>query len=1019
MNTTDNSERGFQRLIVKALVEQARYAESTSQEFDREFCLNTAQLYEFIRSTQPEHDELIRKKGERSFLLRLEKKIREKGVIETLRKGVKHFDKTIDLFYPQPVSLYNLKDQERYEANIFSVTQELRYTDEHGNRIDLVIFLNGLPIITMELKNAFTYQAVKQAIKQYQDTRSPKDTIFQFGRCLVHFAVDTDLVYMSTELKGKNTLFLPFNKGLNDGRPAKPFGAGNPPNPNGLKTAYLWEEVLSKASLSNIIEKFAQIVKEDDDPCSKKLGLKATGKKRLIFPRYHQLTVVRQLLAHVKEHGVGQRYLIQHSAGSGKSNSIAWLAHQLVGLYDRTHTQPLFDSIIVVTDRTVLDRQIKETIKKFYHVGSVVEAITGVGGSKTGQLKEALANRKKIIIVTVQTFPFLLNEMDELSDCRFAIIIDEAHSSQSGETAAKMNAVLASKTLNDLPRDAEGNIADEDLINHIIESRKMLKNASYFAFTATPKNKTLETFGVPHKDVNENGEEKTRFDPFHTYSMQQAIEEEFIVDVLGQYTTYNSYYKLRKAVEGNPDYETKEANKKLRAYVEGHEFAIAEKAKIMIDHFQRDVHHLINGQAKAMVVTKSIEAAMKYKDAFDAYLQEIRSPYKAIVAFSGKKKHYNTGEEMSEADMNKFPDDDNDIPCQFRKQEYRFLIVAEKFQTGFDQPLLHTMYVDKQLSGVAAVQTLSRPNRAYKPHKHDTFILDFYNSADEIKEAFQDYYTTTILSEETDANKLNDLEDGLAEYQIYTQEDVQRYFTLYYSNADRSQTDPFLDRVVALFQQELQKDEQVDFKSKAKSFVRTYSYLAKLLDFNNPDWERLWLFLKYLIPKIKVQDEDDEDNVLEAVDMDSYRVSKQQSAKIDLASETAGIYPIPVSEGGSLAEKVFDSLEAIIVAFNKRHGDIEWTDRDKVNKILFHDIPEQLQEDQETLATLHNSDKQNAKISIDKKIFDVIQDLMFSHTELYKKFVDDADFKHRYQDFIFDILWQKAQQPSMMARSSL
>lgn len=455
--TTDNSERGFQRLIVKALVEQARYAESASQEFDREFCLNRAQLYAFIKTTQPEHYELIRKKGERSFLLRLDKKIREKGIVETLRKGVKHFDKTIDLFYPQPVSLYNLKDLERYEANIFSVTQELRYTDEHGNRIDLVIFVNGLPIITMELKNAFTHQAVKQAIKQYQDTRSPKDKIFQFGRCLVHFALDTDLVYMTTELQGKNTLFLPFNKGLNDGKATAPFGAGNPPNPNGLKSAYLWEDVLSKASLSNIIEKFAQIVKEDDDRCRKKLGLKASGKKKLIFPRCHQLTVVRQLLAHVKEHGVGQRYLIQHSAGSGKSNSIAWLAHQLVGLYDKNHTLPLFDSIIVVTDRTVLDHQIRETIKKFSYVNRVVEAITGIGGSKTGQLKAALANRKKIIIVTVQTFPFLLKEMDELTDCRFAIIIDEAHSSQSGDTASKMNAVLASKNLNDLPRDAEGN----------------------------------------------------------------------------------------------------------------------------------------------------------------------------------------------------------------------------------------------------------------------------------------------------------------------------------------------------------------------------------------------------------------------------------------------------------------------------------------------------------------------------------------------------------------------------------
>jgi type I restriction enzyme, R subunit len=1007
LSTTDNSERGFQKLIVKELIEKQNYVEAVSTDFDKEFCVNKKQLFQFIENSQPKSWQLIQKKGERNFLLRLDKKLREKGIIETLRKGVKFFDKTVETFYPQPVSNFNENDLKRYNKNIFSVTQELKYTTDNENRIDLVIFLNGLPVITLELKNAFTHQAVKNAIRQYQASRNPKDKIFNFARCMVHFAADTDLVYMTTELKGQNTFFLPFNKGLNDGKPIKPFGAGNPVNPSGLKTAYLWEEVLTKASLSNIIEKFAQVVSEDDDPCNKKLGIKTRGKKKLIFPRYHQLSSVRQLLKHTKKNGVGNRYLIQHSAGSGKSNSIAWLAHQLANLYDVSNTSHLFDSIIVVTDRTVLDRQIRETIKKFAHVEKVVAAITGSGESKTGQLKEALANHKKIIIVTVQTFPFLLNEMDDLQDCNFGIIIDEAHSSQSGESAAKMNAVLASKNVDDLPRDAEGNISTEDLVNHIIESRKMLQNASYYAFTATPKNKTLETFGVPEKYTDENGEEKNRFNPFHTYSMKQAIEEEFILDVLGYYTTYNSFYKLRKDVEDNPEYETKEANKKLRAYVEGQEFAITQKAKIMIEHFHRDVHHLINGNAKAMVVTKSIEAAMKYKDAFDAYLKEINSPYKAIVAFSGKKKHYKTGVELSEADMNNFPDGDNDIPCQFRRNEYRFLIVAEKYQTGFDQPLLHTMYVDKQLSGIAAVQTLSRLNRSYKPYKKDTFVLDFYNSEEDIQLAFQDYYTTTLLSQETDSNKLNDLEEGLADYQVYSEEDVKRYFELYYSNAERSATDPIIDKAAAYFDSELSQEEKVDFKSKAKSFVRTYSYLAKLLDFNNAMWEMLWLFLKYLIPKLHIDDETDEENILEAVNMDSYRVSKQQSSKINLVEEPASVEPIPVSEGGGLRENHYDNLENIINEFNHRFGDIEWTDADKVNKILTQEIPEQLGIDASILETIKNSDKQNAKVSMDKRLFDLMQGLMFSHTEIYKKFVDDPDFKNRYQDFIFDIMWEK------------
>lgn len=1008
--TTDNSERGFQKFIVKELVEKQLYIESSSKEFNQEFCINKTQLIDFIEQSQPESFEFIQRKGERNFLLRLDKKLREKGIIETLRKGVKFFDKTITLFYPQPVSNYNTKAIERYRKNIFAVTQELKYTSDNQNRIDLVIFLNGLPIITMELKNAYTQQAVKNAIRQYQTTRSPKDKIFNFARCMVHFAADTDLVFMATHINEKKTFFLPFNKGLNDGNPYKTFGAGNPLNPNGHKTAYLWEEVLTKASLSNIIEKFAQVISDEDDPCSKKLGIKTKNKKKLIFPRYHQLAGVRQLLAHTKQNGVGNRYLIQHSAGSGKSNSIAWLAHQLANMYDAANTNHLFDSVIVVTDRTVLDRQIRETIKKFSHIDKVIAAITGSGDSKTGQLKAALANHKKIIIVTVQTFPFLLNEMDDLQDNSFAIIIDEAHSSQSGDTAAKMNAVLASKNIQYVPLDEEGNVSTEDLVNHIIESRKMLENANYYAFTATPKNKTLETFGVPEKYLDEDGEEKTRFNPFHTYSMKQAIEEEFILDVLSNYTRFNSYYKLRKSVEENPEYETKEANKKLRAYVEGQVFAISEKAKIMIDHFHRDVHHLINNEAKAMVVTKSIEAAMKYKDAFDAYLDEIKSPYKAIVAFSGKKKHYKSGEELSESDMNKFPDGDNDIPCQFRRKEYRFLIVAEKYQTGFDQPLLHTMYVDKQLSGIAAVQTLSRLNRANKPHKKDTFVLDFFNPLEDIQLAFQDYYTTTILSEETDANKLNDLEDGLEEYQVYSEEDILQYFELYYSNAERSETDPLIDKAEAYFNNELSKSEQVDFKSMAKSFVRTYSYLAKLLDFNNPQWEMLWLFLKYLIPKLKIEDDLDEENILEAVDMDSYRVSKQQSAKISLVEEPSLVDPIPVSEGGGFGENQFDSLENILEEFNHRFGDIEWTDADKVNQILTKEIPGQLGIDISIQETIQNSDRQNAKVSMDKKLLDVMQGLMFSHTEIYKKFVDDPDFKNRYQDFIFDIMWEKMKQ---------
>ncbi|RLC02910.1 MAG: hypothetical protein DRI57_29630 [Deltaproteobacteria bacterium] len=540
MKTSDTSEKGFQKLIVRELTENQDYIETESNEFDREFCVNRAVLSEFIQNSQPESWNFIQKKGERPFLSRLDNKIRKEGIIKVLRKGVKHLDKTISLFYPEPNSLHNIKDRKRYEANIFSVTQELVYTDSNKNRLDLVIFLNGLPIITLELKNAYTHQAVRNAIRQYKYDRSPKDKIFHFARCLVHFAADTDLVFMTTQLNGKNTFFMPFNKGLNNGASSAPFGAGNPLNPDGLKTAYLWEDIFSKESLANIIEKYAQVLTEKDPDTDR-------SKRKLIFPRYHQLTVVRKMLAHAKAKGVGQRYLIQHSAGSGKSNSITWLAHQLVGLYDQSNVSPLFDSIIVVTDRTILDAQIRENIKAFAQVRKMVEAITGNASdiksldpaetsfSKTTHIRLALENNKKVIICTVQTFPFVLDTIQEMN---IAFIIDEAHSSQSGQGAASMNALFADRNIPELPKDEEGNISTEDLVNHLIENRRMLKNASYFAFTATPKNKTLETFGRKQADGT--------FKAFHTYSMKQAIQEEFILDVLKNYTTYKSYYKIRK-----------------------------------------------------------------------------------------------------------------------------------------------------------------------------------------------------------------------------------------------------------------------------------------------------------------------------------------------------------------------------------------------------------------------------------------------------------------------------------------
>lgn len=975
MHTTDTSEKGLETIIEKHLINHNGFIASYSADYDRDLCINEKLLFEFMAATQPNAHDTIIKRGKDKFLKRLSDQIRQKGIIEILRNGVKDLDLRVQLYFKKPNSLLNDKAQKQYSSNIFSVTRQLYYSLENSNSLDMVLFVNGLPLSTFELKNQWTGQNVKHAIRQYQTDRDPKEPLFAFGRCMVHFAVDADLVYMTTHLNSTKTFFLPFNKGNND-------GAGNPVNPEGLKTDYLWKDILTKDSLSNILENFAQIVEEKDEDTGK-------VKRKLIFPRYHQLRAVKKLLHHSKEKGVGQKYLIQHSAGSGKSNSITWLAHQLVSLHDSENTETVFDSVIVVTDRRVLDKQIRDNIKQFAQVSSVVEAIDK--GSR--QLKQALEDGKKIIVTTVQKFPFIIDEIGTLQAKKFAIIIDEAHSSQSGETASKMNWVLSDKEV------AYGEEPEpptsEDIINELIENRKMLKNGSYFAFTATPKNKTLETFG-----------EKTaegKFIAFDNYTMKQAIEEEFILDVLKNYTTYQSYYKLDKAVEDNPEFETRQANKKLRAYVESHPFSIMEKSKIMLDHFHADIRKLINGQAKAMVVCKSIKNAILYYQAFNEYLKEINSPYKAIVAFSGTKEI--DGEDWDEARLNGFPS--NDIPTEFKKKEYRFLIVANKFQTGFDQPLLHTMYVDKKLADVQAVQTLSRLNRAYKPYKEDTFVMDFFNTTEDIKKAFEPFYTTTILSEETDANKLNDLQDALDNAQVYSQDDVVNFTDLYFKEADRQELDPIIDKCVAEFKTELNEDAQIDFYVKAKSFFRTYAFLSKLLSFNNSYWERLYWFLKFLIPKIKPEEiEDLAKGILEAIDLDSYRLTRTTQENIKLSGDEE-LDPTPPVMKGKKGELGFNELDAILKEFNTKFGIDNWTDDDKVKKFLFEQLPADFARDEATVNAVKNSDKQNAKITSDKKVEDLMQDVIFQYTDLYKKFTDDPDFKRQYLDFVFDKIWNQ------------
>ena len=977
MSPTDTSEKGLESIIVNSLINEAGYQQGFNADYDRDHAVDIAKLTSFISETQPivfeslsfDTDNPRRTK----FLHRLQGEIAKRGIIDVLRTGVRDGAVNLQLFYATP-SEKNPGAKELYSKNIFSVTRQLQYSNDNTRlALDMVIFINGLPVITFELKNKLTKQTVEDAVQQYKRDRDSRELLFQFGRCMVHFAVDDHQVKMCTHLKDKQSWFLPFNKGFND-------GAGNPPNPSGLATDYLWKEILRKDSLANILENYAQIVERKDDKTGK-------VKKEQVFPRYQQLDVVRKLLDSAPEDGVGKRYLIQHSAGSGKSNSISWLAHQLIGLEKAGSS--LFDTVIVVTDRRVLDKQLRDNIKRFAQVSSIVGAVT----EGSAQLCTFLEQGKKIVITTVQKFPFVLDEIgDSHRDRKFAIIIDEAHSSQGGRTASKMNMVLSEPSAEygtfESPEDIE------DAINKIITSRRMLSNASYFAFTATPKNKTLEIFGVPYKEGD-----AIKHRPFHSYTMKQAIQEGFILDVLQNYTPVNSYYKLIKSIESDPEFDIKKAKKKLRRYVESHNYAIRQKAEIMVDHFNDQVigRHKIGGMARSMIVCSGIERAIQYFHSVSAYLVEIKSSFKAIVAFSGD--HDYNGKKVTESGMNRFPS--SDIPERFITDPYRFLIVADKFQTGYDEPLLHTMYVDKQLSDIKAVQTLSRLNRAH-PLKTDTFVLDFINNVDVIQFAFSDYYRTTILSDETDPNKLHDLKAALDSYQVYDQAQIDEFVRLFLPGEGREKLDPILDACVAVYKSELNEDGQVDFKGKAKAFDRTYNFLASILPYANPGWEKLSIFLNFLIPKLPAPVEEDlSKGILESIDMESYRVQILETEKIKLADEDAEIDPILVAGGGYIPEPELDRLSNIIKAFNDQFGNIDWKDADKIQTIITVDIPLKVSADKAYQNAIKQNDPQNARIEHDKALERVIVEMLTDHTELFKQFMDNQSFRKWLADTIF------------------
>ena len=975
VHVSKTNEAALESLIENALLAD-HYAASDPKHFNTEFAVDEVRLWEFLEATQKKELDKLRDRPnwQRMVLERLDRKIKKDGLLPILKKGMAIDDAQLTFLYRMPYNNLNPDVIRLFDANIFSIARQVHYSaTDTFKSVDMVLYINGLPVATFELKNPWTGQNVYHARKQYAEDRDKNEPLFQFGRCLVHFAVDPDEIFMTTKIDGKGTYFLPFNKGHN-------FGKGNPTNPSGHKSAYLWEEVLTRHSLTNIIEHFAKLVEEEDEETGK-------VKKTLFFPRYHQLDVVRKVLDHVKDHGAGQKYLIQHSAGSGKSNSIAWLGYQLIETYNPQGTANIFDSVIVVTDRRVLDKQLKDNIRLFSEVKNIV-----AHAYNSQELKSALENGKKLIITTIQKFPFIVDGIADLSERKFAVIIDEAHSSQGGSTAGTLNAVISAADGEEVPEDLQ------DIILDAMSRRKMGNNASFFAFTATPKNSTLEKFGSRGGDG--------KFYPFHLYSMKQAIEEGFILDVLANYTTYRSYYEIQKSTADNPLFDTAKAQKKLRSFVEAHPDTIEVKAGIMLDHFMENVWQgkKLKGKAKAMVVTRNIESAIRYYLAMRQILKDRNAPFKAVVAFTGKKLV--DGIEHTEDNLNGFPS--NDIPKEFKKDEYKLLVVANKFLTGFDEPMLHSMYVDKKLQGVLAVQTLSRLNRCNpKLAKADTFVLDFYNSVDDIKAAFDPFYTSTSLSEPTDVNVLHDVKDALDDYGIYERSEVEQFNQLFFAAAEADKLSPIIDTVVGRFDSDLTDEQKADFKIKAKQFVKIYGQVACILTFNNPDWEMLHWFLKFLIPKLKVKTPgaDELDELLNSIDLSTYGLERVKlNHTIGLDASPSELDPQNPNPRGSHGGGDQDPLDEIIQDFNQRFF-AGWDATPEEQRVKFINIAQHVfNHPSYQEKVLNNPDEQNKRLALEDIIQQAVSKERRRELDLYKKYASDEQFKRAFDASIMRLL---------------
>ncbi|UZW12850.1 type I restriction endonuclease [Clostridium pasteurianum] len=973
----DDTEKGFETNIEEHFIESGyvkRKIEGKASEDFKKYAIDVEVLFQFLEDSQAKSLGKLKKVYKDNYkekiLERITKEISSRGIIDCIRHGVKDRGETLKLIYSKPVSELNYTLLELYNKNIFTISRQVYYSAKNTNSIDMLIMINGLPISVLELKNPLTGQTVDDAKEQFKNDRDPKELLFEFKeRTIVYFAVDPDEVYMTTRLSGESTFFLPFNKGDNGGK-------GNPPNENNYKTSYLWEQILQKDSLIDILFRFV-FIKVDEIKDS--TGEIVEKKEAVIFPRFHQLDVVRKLEFDAKINGAGNSYLIQHSAGSGKTNSISWLAHRLAKLHD-DENNAVFDSVVVITDRRILDKQLQDSIYQLEHKAGLVEKID----KDSIQLANALIGGTRIVITTLQKFPFILEKVSTLSKGKYAIIIDEAHSSQTGKSARAVKEALSVKTLEEAMEadKLEENLDDteEKILETITKSGKQ-KNISYFAFTATPKPKTLEMFGV----IGDDGKPHA----FHVYSMKQAIEEGFILDVLKNYTTYKTFYKISKQIEDDPEVASKKASKAIGRFVSLHPHNIAQKTEIIIEHFRQVTRHKIGGRAKAMVVTSSRLHAVRYKQAFDKYIKEKGyDDLKALVAFSGTVD--DNGVQHTEPEMNGFGE--KELPEKFHTDEYKILLVAEKYQTGFDEPLLHTMYVDKPLDGIKAVQTLSRLNRTCRG-KNDTFVLDFINESDVIQAAFQPYFEVTGLESVTDPNILYDLQREIDACQVYTEEEINEVNKLEFSSKKKftklqEKLNAILDKAVDRFKKELTDEIKEEFKGASVKYIRTYSFILQIGPFADIELHKLYVYLNYLLKKLpKVGTEGFE--LADDVALEYYRNEKTFDGSISLIKE-GEVELKPTAFGKSVnKEEEKEKLSSIIERLNDKFG----TNFTETDRLSIDQIKEDIINNDDLAQKAKSNTMENFKFSYDKAFLDIVINRMGQNKEFFMKILENSDFR--------------------------